>query len=109
MSATTYASLASRDAKHFKAETARAVYNSTEAVLQRQLRRMFPALNVSVVTINNGLTQRVGFFASCVASFFGLPVVFGNHHMFDAPIGSTPSEVAGRILRTAYPRGWAQP
>lgn len=65
------------------------------------LRRLFPKLNVSVAVAAFGDGLRVDFVADRPASLAWCSI--------GVPWSSTPTDVATKVLRSAYPRGWAVP
>jgi hypothetical protein len=77
--------------------------------LQYGVRRLFPKLNVNVSPIDFNNALRVSAFRARVVDCFGLMLNFGIHHAIDAPLNADPKVVGAKLLRAAYPRGWAVP
>lgn len=81
--------------------------NAKAVDLGKGLRRLFPSLAVSVDTIDYGNALAVGIVVDRIDRL----TLMGSMscYAFRAALKADPKIVGGKILRAAYPRGWAQP
>ena len=112
MSATNFGTALSPPVRHFSREVI-AEFERTpvgKAMRLRQgLTRLFPGIGMSTQPIDHGNALRVSFYKVRHIDCFGMTLPFGIHRAIDAPLNADPMAVGGKILRAAYPRGWAVP